>query len=487
MSNGVQAGNRRRTSGRVTPSKLRRNVVIAVDGVLALGTGALGGLFATGTASAAPPTTGWTGLQAPLPSAPDAPSTNPGVNLSSESCSSAVNCVAVGSYNGAGERGLLDTFAGGSWSATESPLPGDAITDPPSVMESVSCPTDGSCVAAGIYETGSHGTAAVLDTLSNGHWSATEAPLPSNAASGSNERAFLKSVDCTGAGSCTAIGSYKDTSGHTAGFIDTLSGGQWSSQTAPQPAGANTDNVSELVGVSCPASGSCSVVGLYENASGHAQAEIIQQASNGTWSAQDAPLPGNAASGSSEQSVLLGVSCSAGVCEAAGAYDDTSGKTRALLESLSGAGWTTSEGPQPGDAAAEPSQNSSLQAVSCTFDGCAAVGSYANAAGGTSALIDSVTPAGVATATAGPLPSDTATGSSTNASLRAVSCLSMEECDAVGSYHNSSGSGNPVALLDASSAGSWSNEVVPLPVERRHREQCQLDPQHRVLFVARCL
>ena len=342
------------------------------------------------------------------------------------------------------------------------PLPNDAIADSDSVMEAVSCPTDGSCVAAGLYETSSTGEGAVFDTLSGGHWSATEAPLPSDAASGSSERAFLKSIDCTGAGSCTAVGSYKNTGGGTLGFIDTLTGGQWSSEIAPQPAGANTKNIVVLDGVSCPAMGSCSAVGVYENASTNVQAEILQQASNGTWSAEDAPLPGNAAGGSTEPSELLSVSCSAGVCEAAGAYADSSGKTRALLENLSGGGWTASEGPQPADAASESTQDSVLHAASCTFDGCAAVGSYANASGGTSALIDAVTAAGAATATAGPLPSDTATGSSTNASLTAVSCLSMEECGAVGSYRNSSSS-NPIALIDASSAGSWSSVGAPIP------------------------
>jgi hypothetical protein len=41
-------GSRRAKTGRVTPSKVRRTAVVAVDGVLAVGTGALAGLFAAG-------------------------------------------------------------------------------------------------------------------------------------------------------------------------------------------------------------------------------------------------------------------------------------------------------------------------------------------------------------------------------------------------------------------------------------------------------
>ena len=78
-------------SGRVTPSKLRRSAVIAVDGVLALGTGAIGGLFATGTgaASAAAPPVGWSALQSPTVTGPDAPNANPEAEL-------AVHLVRVG-------------------------------------------------------------------------------------------------------------------------------------------------------------------------------------------------------------------------------------------------------------------------------------------------------------------------------------------------------------------------------------------------------
>ena len=46
MSHGVKARNTRKGTGRVTPSKLRRSAVVAADGALAIGAGALGGLFA---------------------------------------------------------------------------------------------------------------------------------------------------------------------------------------------------------------------------------------------------------------------------------------------------------------------------------------------------------------------------------------------------------------------------------------------------------
>src|ERR1700693_2210344 len=151
----MQAGNRRRGSGRVTPSKLRRSAVIAVDGALALGAGALGGLFATGGASAAAPTPGWTGTQTPAPAASDAPaSPDPGVNFAADSCVSAAFCAAGGSYvDSSGDaQALLGVKAGGTWTPVGAPLPSNADRSNNSDIQAVSCPSVGLCVATGSYK-----------------------------------------------------------------------------------------------------------------------------------------------------------------------------------------------------------------------------------------------------------------------------------------------------------------------------------------------
>jgi len=454
----------------VTPSKLRRTAVIAVDGVLAVGTGALGGLFATGTASAVAPTPGWTGLQAPLPTAPDAPGTNPTATMYQESCSSPVTCVDVGFYEDGSStaHALLETYSGGSWTALEAPLPSDAAPAGFSKALGASCAVDGSCIAVGEYGTTAGGDAAFIDTLSGGHWGILEAPLPSDAATGASAGAFLKSVDCTSASSCTAVGSYRNTGGSEVGFIDTLVSGHWSSQVAPQPAGAAGSTVTVLESVSCPSVGACAAGGFYENASSHFEGDLLSQSANGSWTAQDAPLPADAAIGTSAESLIgntnvapQAVSCGPTSCEAVGLYVDTSGKGRGLLERLSGGAWSATESPQPPNAAPESDQDTQLTAASCTFDGCVATGLYQDAAMGQRALIDTVNAAGVATATEGPQPSDAATGSSVHAALDAVSCLSLNQCAAVGSYVN--GAGRTIALIDSLSAGTWSDMAAAIP------------------------
>ena len=236
MSKGVQGGNRRRATGRVTPSKLRRSAVIAVDGVLAISTGAIGGLFAAGTgaASAAAPPVGWSALQSPTTiTGPDAPNANPETEMQSTSCASAVFCVAGGDYvdSASNGRGLLETLAGGTWSAQEAPLPSDAGPDPAAIFKDVSCPTAGWCVAVGGYLDMSDNTQSTFDVLSGGHWTATEAPAPSDL----GNQVQMYSVSCPAPGSCTAVGNYVNTGDKEFGLIDTLSNGQWTAQIAPEP------------------------------------------------------------------------------------------------------------------------------------------------------------------------------------------------------------------------------------------------------------
>ena len=68
-------------------------------------------------------------------------------------------------------------------------------------------------------------------------WSSSAAPLPANAAA--EPLVLFDSQSCPASGSCVAVGTYVDTSGHEQGLIDTLSGGAWTSMEAPLPANAD--------------------------------------------------------------------------------------------------------------------------------------------------------------------------------------------------------------------------------------------------------
>ena len=469
MSKVVQAGNRRKASGRVTPSKLRRNSVIALDGVLALGAGALGGLFATGAASAAAPTPGWTGAQTPLPSGPNAPaSPNPTSEWGSVSCVSAVFCAAAGAYEDSAhvDQGLLGVKSAGTWSVVAAPLPSDAGASRASSIDSVSCSSQGTCVAVGTYKDSADRDHAVIETLAGGTWSDVEAPLPADAATGSSFGSYLKSIDCQTAQSCIAVGDYESVNGtgdHTYGLIDTYSGGTWSAQAAPQPADAGTNQGVYLKDVSCPSTGSCTAAGFYFNGDDEEQALVFQPVGS-TWTVNAPALPPGSDTGTSEYSELTSISCSGANCEAAGQVADSSGNDHGLLARDAGGTWSTTMAPEPANGGTGANQEAGLNDVSCTFDGiCNAVGYYYDQANDVSrALVDTVNGAAI-TAAEGPQPADAATGANVEAELDSVSCVSGTQCAAVGFYRNNSDSGHDVALLDSSSGGTWSNVVAPLP------------------------
>ena len=87
-------------------------------------------------------------------------------------------------------------------------------------------PRRGTATALGSYDDSSGHGEVLLLTETSGTWTAgVEPSLPANA--GANPNAgfapLLGSVSCGSAGSCTAVGSYKDSSGHVQGLLVSLS------------------------------------------------------------------------------------------------------------------------------------------------------------------------------------------------------------------------------------------------------------------------
>jgi hypothetical protein len=482
MSTRALAGGRtghKSTTGRVTPSKLRRTAVVAVDGALAVGTGVLAGVFGAGAASAAAPTPGWAGLQTPVPTGSDAPATNPHELIQTEACATAVSCVGAGSYADAGSntRGLLTALKGGTWSSVEAPLPSDAKANPEPAFFDTACGSSGSCYAVGGYKNNSGGSGppvnGLIETYSGGAWSATEAPVPSNAVGATSSHTWLKSVSCPAPGNCVAVGSYATGPSTTAGLIETLSGGQWTAMEAPQVSDANTSNEVALAGVSCPAPGSCVVDGIYRTNAGGTGLEVLTL-SGATWTPSVAPLPADSATGSSERVGVSpfieefgrNISCTGTVCEIAGEYATAAGGTAGLLlhSTTSGGSWTASTAPVPSNAASGSSEDARLLTATCGFDGgCVAVGGYTDTASGTRPLVETISAGGAVTAQEAPQPSDAATGSSTDALLFGARCISSTDCTAVGVYTNNVGSGRPVGLIDTLSGTTWTARATPLP------------------------
>ena len=155
----------------------------------------------------------WSAQAAPLPA--DAADSGIVANLLGAWCLSGSECVAVGTYlptQSAHKLGLLDTFSNGQWSASAVSLPDDPTS---TFLSSVACPAAGSCVAVG--NTAFEG---VLGTESAGVWSFVPAPVPASASS----PVFIGQVlACPSVAGCQALGNAKTTPlGSTVGLIESL-------------------------------------------------------------------------------------------------------------------------------------------------------------------------------------------------------------------------------------------------------------------------
>lgn len=315
----------------------------------------------------------WSDVQAPLPS--DAASS--AASLAAIACVLGKTCTAVGTYVATqGGAPLILTGSGKIWHASTAALPATQMANGPWALHSVACASVGSCVAGGFYEDrrGETSQQGLLLSESAGSWRASEAPLPTDAATGTSPNAEIGAVSCPAAADCAAIGSYLATDEGTAGLLLTESSGVWSAEEAPLPPDAGTDPRVQLNSISCPAAGTCVVVGRYYDNSSNQHGLVLTE-TDATWTATTAALPAGTPAGS--PSDIYSVSCAApGSCAAVGRYNDAQNQQRGLLLNGSEGAWSAQEavlftGAGPADAA-------QINAVACPQGGgCSAIGVYA--------------------------------------------------------------------------------------------------------------
>ncbi len=389
------------------------------------------------------PALAWSAARAPLPADTDGVS-GQYVVLDDVSCPAAGYCVAVGAdraSSGSGDayQGLAETLSGGAWHPAAIP---DVSSANRPVSLSVSCPERGSCVAAGFAESSAKAGVPVIEQLSGGGWHPVTSPRPSDASPRGG--ALLTDVSCPVAGWCVATGWYLNTGGRHAAYVDTLSDGTWTAASVPLPADAAPEQgtataVTYLAAVSCPGTGACVASGQYRDASGGTRPFAVTL-SGGSWTAAAAPLPGDATAGG-QLAGLWAVSCPApGTCVGGGHYLNRGGQPRYLIDRLSGGTWTASAAPLPSGAAADQKWSQD-QATVIGGLGCASA-SFCVATAGYVMTDNEIVPAietlsgGTWTAARAPLPADAApaSGPGNAAFLLLATCRAPSSCLTVGSY-----------------------------------------------------
>ena len=405
-------------------------------------------------AAAVPAGAGGLGVHVVLISPPSDAARPVVADLLGVSCVGASACLAVGTYQRPGEvtQPMVVANAGARWVSPRAiALPPSADPTGYAALSSLSCKTMTQCVAVGTFTPPGRGARSgsqlpMVAIAAGGRWlRAIAITLPSDAATGTAATGFLSSVTCIGAVDCVAVGTYLSRTGHERGFRLAVSvrppmGAVSRAVALPfsplvGALGAGSEDVS-IYGVSCWAPSNCVAVGVASTDDGTRSIAVTEETRAATWLAPNAaPLPPTA-NPVAPDTWLSSVTCpAAGRCLAVGSTElQGATSTSGLVVTRSPTGWTWSA---PVTAAAGASVL--LDAVSCAHGGaaCAATGDVVTHNG--MSLTDSSTSVVVLGSLGGlaalyhvalPVPSG---GTPDSEVLESVDCTHLGACTAVGS------------------------------------------------------
>ena len=409
--------------------------------------------------------TTWVAQNVPLSGLDPAANLAPHESLTKISCPAVGLCVAVGSYvDGGGDRqGLIETLSDGRFTATTAPLAGlspAAAGNPQVALFDVRCPVTGWCVADGQYSVGPGQTRLLAETLSNGSWSATTLPNP---AGSSNLDVGVEGMSCPAEGACVLVGAYAS-SGQNQPLAERLASGTWTAQAPPintlSPAGTE----GQLFDVSCSSSTACTAVGDTDGGQG----ALIETSSGSSWVASSPSLAGltpKAVAGGG--GALTNVSCSSsGACSEVGTYEDQTLATQGLVVTGGGATAVDLSTFKP-----PPFTNPlfSFEGLAC-FATCIAMGSYTFPQGrfsGRQTTVTTTGEGGPATTTASLSGLSPAPSSPAGPGYNQASCADATDCVAVGQYGAADGTIRSiletVAGASTSAAAPSLANVTPAP------------------------
>ena len=234
---------------------------------------------------------------------------------------------------------LAESWDGTSWTIQTTPNPTGARGD--SDLSGTSCTSATACTAVGSYRNSTGHEVTLAERWNGTGWTVQSTPNPTGA-----DSSYLNDVSCTSVTACTAVGSYTSyvgTSGRQVTLAERWNGTAWTIQPTPELAGPYG---SSLEGISCTSATACTAVGYYRNSAG--KLVTLAERWNGTgWTVQPTPNPSGA-----QEIRLHGVSCtSATACTAVGSYYlKSASATLTLSERWNGAAWKIQPTPNPADA-----------------------------------------------------------------------------------------------------------------------------------------
>ena len=287
----------------------------------------------------------WGAIEVPLPADAKAGS---GDILAAPSCTSNGTCVVTGDYyREAGqfqpleEEGMIATLSGNFWTATKAPVPLGSSRAATPFSRTPVCASSGTCALTGKYEDEDGEMREMIETLYGGTWNATEVPVPSDGITGSArslEDLYVcaegactvtpENLVCSTNGTCVLTSEYESVGGKSQYMFATLVSGTWRATELPVPVGgvAGSGSIKEVP--TCTSNGTCVLAGEYADEGGETRQMILTLA-EGTWSAVEAPVPPDGVAGSGYPTEPA---CSSdGLCIMSGNYHASTGEPHEMV------------------------------------------------------------------------------------------------------------------------------------------------------------
>jgi uncharacterized membrane protein YgcG len=385
-------------------------------------------------------------------------------------------CYVVGDYATSDSNfgPLVERLTGGKWTAMVPEIPADAVTGKTFrvVLSAISCASKTHCVAVGSYRNTAANIVGLIEVLTGTTWTDTVAPLPTVTPSFASS---LSTVTCTSVTWCVATGGYVDTA-----FTDTYAEGKWTPKLLPNPPSTSTETweTTTVYALTCVSTAHCAAVGYFEyksEATVYEYFTLTETLSGTTWSYDPVTEP------SGPKSAYLGaVSCpSSAFCVATGSFENATGFSYGLIETLATGTWSEALAKQPANAGSQGSgtEDSGVSDVSCpSATWCVVAGTYSDATpdakakghGYTHAMFDTFSK-GTWSAAEAPEPANAGTDATKDAQVfaTAVSCAAAETCVAVGEYADSfsTGVGYTYPLIETLDATGWTALEGPEPAD----------------------
>jgi Bacterial Ig-like domain (group 3) len=382
----------------------------------------------------------------------------------SVSCSDADNCVAIGHEIDSAPHPFFDVKAHGVWGGAV-PLDANGTRGEPI---SVSCvpASPGNCAIGGWVDD----TSGLAQPFTKGENNNTWAPLQQVTALqfiNAGIDAQVNSMSCQAPGSCTGVGFVKTSGGSYRPFITEEAGGQWTFGFPVPELSRVTTNSAQATEVSCATAGDCALAGPYTDGHGNQQVFVIDKV-NGDWILPQ-PVPGLADLNVGGFAEVTGISCgSPGNCVVTGDYEpDTHNSTAGFVAEEKNGQW------QPARPVVGTATNSfgipvgSADAVSCVSAGNCVVGGSISVGNGEQAAVLREVNGSWGKPTA--VPGMAALSNRVSADVNTVSCASVGNCAIGGIYQDSHGF-LQAFLADESTATSTSLKLSAAKIRFGHEQ-----------------